>query len=119
MAMLNYAFSNFETKTLLPKGTIVNSIKDITLSPYNQNIVTSSDVNVVIKKGDSVKNFRYTANIDNSRIKQLQNKDVGTIDLYYNDQLFAKVSLDLDTSIAKTSFIDLLFLVFREIFLNT
>ena len=32
MAMLNYAFSNFETKVLIPKGTVVDSITDITIT---------------------------------------------------------------------------------------
>lgn len=119
MAMLNYAFSNFETKVLIPKGTVVDSITDITITPYHQDIVTSCDINVVIPKGENLKEFRYETKIDYDRIKNFYNQNIGTLDVYYDNELYAKIELNLEKPIQKTSFLDLLFLIFQEIFLNT
>lgn len=119
MAMLNYAFSNFETKVLIPKGTVVDSITDITITPYHQDIVTSCDINVVIPKGENLKEFRYETKIDYDRIKNFYNRNIGTLDVYYDNELYAKIELNLEKPIQKTSFLDLLFLIFQEIFLNT
>jgi D-alanyl-D-alanine carboxypeptidase (penicillin-binding protein 5/6) len=119
MAMLNYAFSNFETKVLIPKGTVVDSITDITITPYHQDIVTSCDINVVIPKGENLKEFRYETKIDYDRIKNFYNRNIGTLDVYYDNELYAKIELNLEKPIQKTSFLDLLILIFQEIFLNT
>lgn len=119
MAMLNYAFSNFETKVLIPKGTVVDSITDITITPYHQDIVTSCDINVVIPKGENLKEFRYETKIDYDRIKNFYNRNIGTLDVYYDNELYAKIELNLEKPIQKTRFLDLLFLIFQEIFLNT
>lgn len=119
MAMLNYAFSNFETKVLIPKGTVVDSITDITITPYHQDIVTSCDINVVIPKGENLKEFRYETKIDYDRIKNFYNRNIGSLDVYYDNELYAKIELNLEKPIQKTSFLDLLFLIFQEIFLNT
>lgn len=119
MAMLNYAFSNFETKVLIRKGTVVDSITDITITPYHQDIVTSCDINVVIPKGENLKEFRYETKIDYDRIKNFYNRNIGSLDVYYDNELYAKIELNLEKPIQKTSFLDLLFLIFQEIFLNT
>lgn len=119
MALLNYAFSNYETKVLVAKGTVVGTVSDITLTPYHQNIVTSNDVNIVLPKGEEVKEVRYETNINQQKIKQFHNQNIGKLTVYYDDKIYAEVELNLEKQIQKTSFLDLLFLVFQEIFLNT
>lgn len=119
MAMLNYAFTNFEIKVLIPKDTVVGSISDITITPYHQKIVTSGDVNIVIPKGEALKEVRHETEINHAKIKQFKDQNIGKLIVYYDGKKYAEVELNLERQIQKTSFLDLLFLVFQEIFLNT
>lgn len=117
MQMLNYALSNYEVISVFKKGHIIRTYKDVNLTSKPYNIVVSSDVSVLKRKGTSHKDIRYDVLIDYSKIKNLENKDIGKLKLYYDNQLIKEVSLDISEEVKKSSFIDVCFIVFKEIFL--
>jgi len=55
--------------------------------------------------------------IDYQKIKQLENKNIGTLKVYYDNKLISTVSLDIVEEVKKASFIDVCFTVFKEVFL--
>lgn len=117
MQMLNYALSNYEIVNIFKKGHVIRTYKDVNLTSKPYNIVVSSDVNILKKKGTPQKDIRYDLAIDYEKIKNLENKNIGNLKLYYDNQLIKEISLDINEEVRKSSFIDVCFIILKEIFL--
>lgn len=117
MQMLNYALSNYEIVNIFKKGQVVRTYKDVNLTSKSYQIVVANEVNILKKKGTKQKDIRYDLFIDYGKIKNLKNKDIGNLKLYYDNQLIKEISLDINEEVRKSSFIDVCFIVFKEIFL--
>lgn len=117
MQMLNYGLSNFELINIFKKNQPLRKYKDITLGNIEYNIVPSKDINVLVRKGAPKKDVRYDMTIDYQKIKQLENKNIGTLKVYYDNKLISTVSLDIVEEVKKASFIDCILAVFKEVFL--
>lgn len=117
MQLLNYGLSNYELLNVFKKNEPVRKYKDIILGKGEYRIVPSKDINILLKKGSSKKQIRYDISIDYDKIKNLENKNIGTIKVYYGDELVSEVSLDIIEEVKKAKFIDVCFTVLKEIFL--
>lgn len=111
LELLNYGFSNYKYQMVLPKGTIVNTNKNILLSPTEQNVVLSKDFGILLQHNEEFKNYQTKIVIDNDLINRYETKDIGYIEFYKDGNLIDKISLDLQTTTKKTTFLDL----FKEV----
>lgn len=107
--LLNYALTNYETKKLLSKETIIKEIEDISIKPKKIILRPDKDVIIVKKKNENLKNIDIVENID------LNNKSF--VDVYYDKKLIDRVYLSCNNEISKASIWDLFIEIIKELFL--
>lgn len=107
--LLNYALTNYETKKLLSKETIIKEIEDISIKPKKIILRPDKDVIIVKKKNENLKNIDIVENID------LNNKSF--VDVYYDNKLIDRVYLSCNNEISKASIWDLFIEIIKELFL--
>ena len=110
--LLQYGVNNYETIQLIKKGDIIEEINDVSYSPKQFILTSSSDVIVLKKKTDKVKNYNI------NKVINLENNEF-YIDVYYDDKLYSRVYLDCETNIEKANIFELLFQIIKELFLGS
>lgn len=114
--MLNYALSSYDVHPIYQKNNVIETYEDVRFYPKTYNIVISQDVNVLRKKGTELKPITTETNIIYDNIGY-DNKKVGTIKVYYDGKLLKEVDLVVQEEVTKASFFNILYEVFKEIFL--
>jgi len=116
MQMLNYALSTYDVHPVYKKGDIIKTYEDISFYPKKYNIVIAQDVNVLLKKGETLKDVTTEIVVNYDDIGN-DNRLVGTIKIYYGGTLLREVDLLIIEEIHKASFFTIFFEVLKEIFL--
>lgn len=116
MQMLNYALSNYDVYQLFKRNEVLSTYEDVRFYPKTYNIIISQDVNVLRKKGTEIKKVTTEMNINYNNIGY-DNKKIGTIKVFYDNNLLKEVDLEVQENVKKASFFNILFEVFKEIFL--
>ncbi|HHX00592.1 MAG TPA: D-alanyl-D-alanine carboxypeptidase [Acholeplasmataceae bacterium] len=116
MQMLNYALSTYDVHPIYKKNNVIETYEDVRFYPKCYNIVISEDVNVLRKKGTDLKEIKTEINIIYENIGY-DNKKVGTIKIFYDGKLLKEVDLVVEEDVVKASFFNILYEVFKEIFL--
>jgi D-alanyl-D-alanine carboxypeptidase (penicillin-binding protein 5/6) len=116
MAMLNFATSNYEVNTYIRKGDSVASFEDVLTKPMKFKVVVNEDLNILKPKGEKLGTVTTKIKLDNLKLKKFE-PIVGTMELYYNGQLYKTVELSVLEDVEKSSFWDVFLEVLKEIFL--
>lgn len=111
MALLNYAFANFEKETVLPKGTVVETIDNVLLKPHRINVVTGEDLVRIRNKNQEAEPIKWIYNIDYKAVNDLKNLNIGSAKAYSGETVVDEVPLHLEIESSRASF----FSIFREI----
>ena len=101
MALLDYGYNQYESKTLLKKDEPVKTVK---LSKANQNevnLMLKDDLVVVNKKGDNSSNYTYDIKLDDVKFPVKKGDKLGTLILKNNDKIIMEVDLVSDSDIEK------------------
>ena len=101
MALLDYGYNQYESKTLLKKDKPVKTVK---LSKANQNevnLMLEDDLVVVNKKGDNSSNYTYDIKLDDVKFPVKKGDKLGTLILKNNDKIIMEVDLVSDSDIEK------------------
>lgn len=114
--MLNYALSNYDVHPIYKKDNIIETYEDVRFYPKTYNIIISQDVNVLKKKGTELKPITTEKEINYENIGY-DNKNVGTLKIYYDGKLLKVVNLTVKEELVKASFFNILYEVLKEIFL--
>lgn len=112
IGLINYGFSNYERRLILPKGTIIYNVLDRRYYSKNFNVVTLEDVYLTVKKGSSKEDISWEIIMRPDYLKQN-----GIINLYYGDKDLGKVEFNSEVKIKKKSFIDLWLGIILDIFI--
>ena len=107
LQLLNYGFSNYQYKVILPKDTVVEVNKNILLSPDKQNVVLSNEFGVVLGKNEEFKNYQTKIELDKKRIDNYETEDVGVVEFYKDGELIDTLNLKLSEKTTKASFFKL------------
>jgi len=118
VGMLNYATSNYDIEKYFKKGDVVTTLEDVLIKPTKYKVVVSEDVNILKKKGTKIKDVQVKINIDNLKLKHLEDI-VGTLEVYYEGKLYKTIDLEISEDVKKASFVDVFLEVLKEIFLVT
>ena len=110
--LLQYGVNNFKTKTILSKDEIIDEIKDVSLSPSKVSLSVSEDVIIVKNKKDEIGEVEIVKNIN------FENNEF-YVDVYYDNNLYKRVNLNLSTSYHKASIWNLMIEFIKELFLCT
>jgi len=116
MQMLNYAIGTFEVHPVYKKNQVIATYEDVSFYPSKYNIVITEDVNVLLKKGEKLKEITIEKNIDYDNLSY-DNKKVGTLKIYYDGVLIKEVDLAVKEELQKANFFKVFWEILKEILL--
>lgn len=117
LQMLNYGMNNYEVKSLYKAGDIIETYQNIDLIPSTYHIIINEDINLLKKKSESLKEIKTEAIINYENIDGVNNTNIGTLKIYYENKLYKETKLELLENVKKASFFNIFFDILREIFL--
>ncbi len=118
--LLDYAFANYETKSLCEKGTIIENIKVNKNVNTSTNIVVENNITALLQKGTNVdvtQNVYYNQDLIAPITK---NQVVGTIDIINKatGETIGSSNLVIEQEIPKSSILDYLKKMFNVYIIN-
>lgn len=116
LALLNYGFANYQKVEVIGKGEVIQESKNILLKPTDYHIITSNSISKVIKKNEKLSNISQKVVIDEKAITELNQYNVGILEIYSNGLLIGSTELELSHKPIKNSFISLLLEIIKQIF---
>ena len=116
ISLLNYGFSNYEKMIIVGKNTEIEDGNNIMLDPTTYKVVTSNNIVKVVKKGSKLNPPTLKVTLYKDRILDLKQYNVGTLDVYIDNELVGSTSLELEEKHKKTSFWDLFLNILNEMF---
>ncbi len=116
MALMNYAYANYDKQLISPKGSIVETKEDLLYNPSIYNIVLSQDISRIIKKNDTGGVVTYEMVLDKEKLNNPNAKTIGKLKVYIDNKLYTEVDLELREKVKKNNFFELFFSVLENIF---
>ena len=104
-SMLDYAFAQYKTTTLLSSSDVIKKVKINKAKDEYVNIVPTTDINILSKKGDDISSITYSTEIDEIKAPIKKGTIVGYINV--NDKNKQQIALTVDKDISKASILDL------------
>ena len=112
--MLDYAFAQYKTTTLLSTNDVIKKVKVNKAKEEYINIVPTTDINILSKKGEDISSITYTTDIDEIKAPIKKGTIVGYINV--NDNNKQKIALTVDQDVSKASILDLFIRNLGDIF---
>lgn len=103
MALLDYGYNQYESKTIFSKG---KKIKEVKLNKANKNkvnLILSEDVKVTVKKGENDKTYTYDIKLNTINYPIKKGEKIGKLYLKDGNKILREVSLVSDSNIKKAS----------------
>ena len=113
-SMLDYAFAQYKTTTLLSSSDVIKKVKINKAKDEYVNIVPTTDINILSKKGDDISSITYSTEIDEIKAPIKKGTIVGYINV--NDKNKQQIALTVDKDISKASILDLFIRNLGDIF---
>lgn len=115
MALLDYGFANYEKIEILKKGTIIEENSSLLFSPNNYKIKTSNSVVKVCPKNSNLKEIKVKVSINEKRINDLFQYEVGKAYVYVGEDLIGSTDLELEVPVQKVNFWNVLWSLLQKI----
>lgn len=112
MTMLNYGSNNYEVKSIVSDGEIIDVKNNILYKPFKYNIVTSDSVNIIIKKGEKIGNISKEIIL----YDEINDGVVGEMLVKY-DSKTVNIKLVSDCTIRKANIFEVLYELIKRILL--
>lgn len=116
MALLNYAFANYEKEVLMAKGEVIEVVENVLLKPNQINVILNKDLVRINQKGVKPLPVQYKVEINYEKINKLVSTDIGRIKVYEKDDLISEGLLDLEVVSNKANFWNILLEIIERIF---
>lgn len=116
LSLINYGFANYKKVTIIKKGTIIEENKNILLNPSDYDIITTDNISKVVKISEKMGEVTRKIKIDEKAIANLNQFNIGKIEIYIGDKLIGSSALELSQKPVKNSFITILLELIRQIF---
>ena len=103
MALLDYGYNQYESKSIFQKG---KKIKEVKLNKANKNkvnLILSEDVKVTVKKGENNKTYTYDIKLNTINYPIKKGGKIGKFYLKDGNKILREVSLVSDSNIKKAS----------------
>ena len=114
--LLDYGFSNYQYKELASKGTILKEASVTKGVNTSVNLVTESNVGVLLKKGED-KNIEQTVNIEENVVAPISaGQKVGEIIYTLNGKEVGKTNVVAETTVEKKTFFNITSYVYQNWF---
>ncbi len=103
MAMLDYGYNQYESRSILNKGDIVKSINLNKADKKKIDLILSEDVRVTTKKGSTPKKYTYDIKLDNLKYPIKKGDEIGYLYLKDSGKTIKKVKLITNENIEKAN----------------
>lgn len=113
LALLNYAFANYERRILAKKGTIIDTGENILLKPSIYKIVLATDITKVVKKNEEIGKVEYKVELD--YIDGNRKDNIGRLQVFIDNVKYQDYQLDFENEVSKGNFWDLLRTIIKSI----
>lgn len=116
LSLLNFGFASYEKQVVLSKNTKIETNNNILVDPNNYDIITSNDIVKVTKKNTKLGSITKVIELDEEKISNLEQYNIGKIKLYVDGELIGEADLELSKKLKKNNFFKVLIELFKEIF---
>lgn len=116
LKLLDLAYSQFEKVTLKYKNDVIKEMSSIKQKPSKYRITLLDDLVFIKHKEDVIDDIKYVVDIDENKLKNIDEQIVGNIKAYLNDELIANEELVKETKVFKASFIEIYLKVLKSLF---
>lgn len=115
-SMLDYAFSQYQTKKLFEKDQVVHNLNLLKAEENEIEIVVPESVSTLHRKGESIEEVSTEVNIKEDLTLPInQGEQVGMLTIKNGDEILTQVPLTVNRDIQKASYFTLLKRTLKEI----
>jgi serine-type D-Ala-D-Ala carboxypeptidase (penicillin-binding protein 5/6) len=103
-SMLDYAFTQFSTKKLYDRHEIVKEVKVQKAEKSKLPVVTSENISLLLKKGETAKKVKTEVNVDKDlKLPVKKGQQIGFLKIYSGDKLITESPVLASESVKKAS----------------
>lgn len=113
--MLDYAFSQYQTKKLFEKDQVVDRMNLLKAEENEIEIIVPESVSTLHKKGDSVEEIKTEVQVEQELTLPIkQGEQIGLLTVKNGDQVISEVPLTVNRDVEKASYFTLLKRTIKE-----
>lgn len=103
-SMLDYAFTQFSTKKLYDRHEIVKEVKVQKAEKSKLPVVTSENISLLLKKGETAKKVKTEVNVDKDlKLPVKKGQQIGFLKIYSGDKLITESPVLASETVKKAS----------------
>ena len=106
-SMLDYAFAQYETETILSKDRILGTIEVEKGKQKYVNLIPLREVSLLNKKGEKKKEASYQIKVQNVKAPIKKGEEVGTIEIQIDGKSLKGVPITVEKDIQKANLLEL------------
>ena len=114
--LLDYGFNLYNVSSLVTNKTKLGKYENSKMKLSNVNIVPSSSVNVLNKKGDPKRKVSYKLKITREKLPIKKGEKIGKMYVYENGKKLYNIDITVDKDVKKANILDLYIKSLGELF---
>ena len=114
--LLDYGFNLYNVSSLVTNKTKLGKYENSKMKLSNANIVPSSSVNVLNKKGDPKRKVSYKLKVTREKLPIKKGEKIGKMYVYENGKKLYNIDITVDKDVKKANILDLYIKSLGELF---
>ncbi len=114
--LLDYGFNLYNVSSLVTNKTKLGKYENSKMKLSNVNIVSSSSVNVLNKKGDPKRKVSYKLKVTREKLPIKKGEKIGKMYVYENGKKLYNIDITVDKDVKKANILDLYIKSLGELF---
>ncbi len=114
--LLDYGFNLYNVSSLVTNKTKLGKYENSKMKLSNVNIVPSSSVNVLNKKGDPKRKVSYKVKVTREKLPIKKGEKIGKMYVYENGKKLYNIDITVDKDVKKANILDLYIKSLGELF---
>lgn len=103
MALLDYGYNQYESKSIFSKGKVIKEIKLNKANKNKVNLVLGENVKVTVKKGEKNKTYTYEIKLGDINYPIKKGEEIGKLYLKDENKIIKEIPLLSDSNIKKAN----------------
>ena len=108
VSLLNYGFTNYEVKIILPKGKKIYHVNAMKYRPEAFDVVTLENLSILTKKGEKIKDISWNI----KSYPNFKTGENGCIEVYYDDKFVGDIDIYAQDDVKHKSFFSIIIDIF-------
>lgn len=106
-ALLDYGFNSYKINVIKKAGEVIKTIDIDKGNKNNVNVVIKDDITMLYKKNEQDKKYTEKVNIDDIKLPLKKNQQIGTIEIYNDNNKIGSYPLVASEDVKKKSLINI------------